>query len=91
VTKFATNFISLQSVVEQKVILRGCFWDLSGWHPNMAKPLKALKLLLVFNDGFWKDAKEIIVVTESLVKELKYLVLKFFQCSPIQLRSQTSF
>eukprot|EP00253_Pinus_taeda_P035532 PITA_35532 len=48
VTRFATNFISLQSVVEQKINLKRMFLG-----PK------------------WKDAEEIIVVTESLVRVLR--------------------
>ena len=32
---------------------------------------------LVFNDGFWRDAEEIIAVTEPLVKVLRYLISNF--------------
>ena len=46
----------------------------------MKKHLKELKLLLVFNDVFWKDAEEILAVTEPLVKVLRYLISRPFHC-----------
>ena len=37
------------------------------------KTLEGIEVVaLVFNDGFWKDAKEIIVLMESLVRVLRY-------------------
>ena len=38
-----------------------------------SKTLEGIEVVsLVFNDGFWKDAEEIIVVMESLVRVLRY-------------------
>ena len=38
-----------------------------------SKPLEGIEVIaLVFNDGFWKDAEEIIAVMESLVRVLRY-------------------
>ena len=38
-----------------------------------SKTLEGIKVVtLVFNDGFWKDAEEIIDVMESLVRVLMY-------------------
>ena len=46
----------------------------------MQKHLKELKLFLVFNDAFWKDAEEILAVTNPLAKVLMYLISKPFHC-----------
>ena len=38
-----------------------------------SKTLEGIEIAaLVFNDGFWKDAEEIIDMTESLVRVLRY-------------------
>ena len=48
-----------------------------------SKTLKGIEIVaLVFNDGFWKDAEEIVDVTESLVRVLRYfksLTFSFFR------------
>jgi len=92
VTRFATNFISLQSMVEQKVNLNRMLLGPEWMASKHGKTLEGIEIVaLVFNDGFWKDDEEIISMTGSLVKVLRYSILKFFQCSPVQLQSQTSF
>ena len=38
-----------------------------------SKALEGIETVaVVFNEGFWKDVEEIIVVTESLVRVLRY-------------------
>jgi len=38
-----------------------------------SKTLEGIEVVaLVFNDGFWKDVEEIIVVMESLVRVFRY-------------------
>ena len=82
VTRFATNFISLQSVVEQKVNLKRMFLGPEWMASRHGKTLEGIGIVaLVFNDAFWRDAEEIIAVTEPLVKVLRYLISKPFQCS----------
>eukprot|EP00253_Pinus_taeda_P002338 PITA_02338 len=72
VTRFATNFISLQSVVEQKINLKRMFLGLECMGSKHSKTLEGIEIAaLVFNDGFWKDAEEIIAVMESLVRVLR--------------------
>eukprot|EP00253_Pinus_taeda_P002252 PITA_02252 len=71
-TRFATNFISLQSVVEQKINLKRMFLGPKWMAFKHSKTLEGIEIVaLVFNDGFWKDAEEIIVVTEPLVRVLR--------------------
>ena len=78
VTRFATNFISLQSVVEQKVNLKRMFLGPEWMASRHGRSLEGIEIVaLVFNDGFWRDAEEIIVVTEPLVKVLRYLISNF--------------
>ena len=81
VTRFATNFISLQSVVEQKVNLKRMFLGPEWMGSKNAKTLEGIEVVaLVFNDAFWKDAEEILVVIEPLVKVLRYLISRPFHC-----------
>ena len=78
VTRFATNFISLQSVVEQKVNLKRMFLGPKWMASRHGRSLEGIEIVaLVFNDGFWRDAEEIIAVTEPLVKVLRYLISNF--------------
>ena len=73
VIKFATNFISLQYVVEQKINLKRMFLGPKWMASKHSKTLEGIQIVaFVFNDDFWKDVEEIIVVTESLVKVLRY-------------------
>ena len=73
VTRFATNFISLQSVVQQKINLKRMFLGPEWMASKHSKTLEGIEIVsLVFNDGFWKDAEEIIAVTESIVRVLRY-------------------
>eukprot|EP00253_Pinus_taeda_P032105 PITA_32105 len=72
VTRFATNFRSLQLVVKQKINLKRMFLGPEWLASKHSKALEGIEIVaLVFNDGFWKDVEDIIVVTESLVKVLK--------------------
>ena len=72
-TRFATNFISLQSVVQQKINLKRMFLGPEWMASKHSKTLEGIEIVaLVFNDGFWKDAEEIIAVTESIVRVLRY-------------------
>ena len=82
VTRFATNFISLQFVVEQKVNLKRMFLGPKWMASRHGRTLEGIEIVaLVFNDAFWRDAEEIIALIEPLVKVLRYLISKPFQCS----------
>ena len=79
VTRFATNFISLQSVVEQKVNLKKMFLGPKWMASRHGRTLEGIEICaLVFDDSFWRDAEEIIAVTEPLVKVLRCLISKPF-------------
>ena len=53
VTRFVTNFISLQSVVEQKVNLKRMFLGPEWMASKHSKTLEGIEIVsLVFNDGF---------------------------------------
>ena len=55
-----------------------------------SKTLEGIEIVaLVFNDGFWKDAEEIIAMTESLVIVLKYF--KSFNFFIFRISFQASF
>jgi len=60
-------------LVEKKINLKRMFLGPKWMASKHSKTLEVIELVaLVFNDGFWKDAKEIIVVMESLVRVLRY-------------------
>eukprot|EP00253_Pinus_taeda_P028775 PITA_28775 len=72
VTRFATNFISLQFVVEKRINMKEMSLGPEWVASKHSKTLEDIEVVaLVFNDGFWKDAEEIIVVMESLVRVLR--------------------
>ena len=53
VTRFATNFIFLQFVVEQKINLKRMFLGPEWMASKHSKTLEGIKVVaLVFNDGF---------------------------------------
>ena len=71
-TRFATNFISLQAMVEQNINWTRMFLGPEWMGCKHAKTPKGIEIVaLVFNDAFWKDVEEIFVVTEPLVKVLR--------------------
>eukprot|EP00253_Pinus_taeda_P035984 PITA_35984 len=72
VTRFATNFISLSFVVEQKINLKRMFLGPEWMAYKHSKTLEGIEVVaLVFNDDFCKYAEEIIFVMESLVRVLR--------------------
>eukprot|EP00253_Pinus_taeda_P033596 PITA_33596 len=72
VIRFATNFISLKFVVEQKINMKRMFMGPDWMESKHSKTLESIEVVaLVFNDDFLKDAEEIIVVMESLVRVLR--------------------
>eukprot|EP00253_Pinus_taeda_P004871 PITA_04871 len=72
VTRFAINFISLQFVVEKKINLKRMSLGPEWMASKHSKTLEGIEVFaLVFNDSFWKDVEEIIVVMESLVIVLR--------------------
>jgi len=74
VTRFATNFISLQFLVEKRINLKRMSLGPEWMASKHSKTLEGIEVVaLVFNDGLWKDVKENIVVMESLVRVLRYL------------------
>eukprot|EP00253_Pinus_taeda_P004553 PITA_04553 len=71
-TRFATNFVSLPSVVEQKINMKRMFLGPEWMASKHSKALEGIAIVaLVFNDNFWKYVEEIIVVTDSLVRVLR--------------------
>ena len=71
-TRFATNFIALQSILAQKDALRAMVtcreWSISAY----AKDNKAKKFVeAVLDFGFWKQCATIVKVTEPLIRLLR--------------------
>ena len=71
ITRFATNFLSLQSIVDKKANLRKMFscdeWNESQWSKRDEGKEVADK---VFEKTFWKKVEEIVLFSEPLVKVL---------------------
>jgi len=72
ITRFATNFLSLQSLVDQKANLRKMFscdeWNECQWSQKAEGKDIADK---VFEKTFWKKAEEIVLFSEPLVRVLR--------------------
>jgi hypothetical protein len=72
ITRFATNFFTLQSMIDQKANLRKMFscdeWNASQWSKK-AKGKKIVKK--VYEKAFWKRAEEIVLFSAPLVKVLR--------------------
>ena len=67
--------------MEQKVNLKRMFLGPEWMGSKNAKTLEGIEVVaLVFNDAFWKDAKEILAMIEPLVKVLRYLISRPFHC-----------
>ena len=68
ITRFATNFLSLQSLVDQKVNLWKMFscdeWNECQWSQKAEGKDIVDK---VFEKTFWKKAEEIVLFSEPLV------------------------
>jgi hypothetical protein len=72
ITRFATNFLTLQSMIDQKANLRKMFscdeWNASQW----SKKVEAKEIVeKVFEKSFWKRAEEIVLFSAPLVKVLR--------------------
>eukprot|EP00253_Pinus_taeda_P008961 PITA_08961 len=75
VTRFATNFMCLQFVVEKRINLKRMSLGPKLMASKHSKTLEGIEFVaLVFNDGFWKYVEEIIAVMESLVRVLRMVV-----------------
>jgi len=72
ITRFATKFLSLQSLVQEKSNLRKMFscdeWNASQW----SKKAKGKQMIdQVFDKIFWSKAEEIVLFSEPLVRVLR--------------------
>jgi hypothetical protein len=72
ITRFATNFLTLQSMIDQKANLRKMFscdeWNASQW----SKKAEGKEIVeKVFEKSFWKRAEEIVLFSAPLVKVLR--------------------
>jgi hypothetical protein len=72
ITRFATNFLMLQSMIDQKANLRKMFscdeWNASQW----SKKAEGKEIVeKVYEKAFWKRAEEIVLFSVSLVKVLR--------------------
>eukprot|EP00253_Pinus_taeda_P023821 PITA_23821 len=72
VTRFATNFLYLQFVVEQKINLKRMSLGHEWMEYKNLNTLERIEFMaFVFNDGFWKDVEKIIAMMESVVRVLR--------------------
>jgi hypothetical protein len=72
ITRFATNFLTLQSMIDQNANLRKIFscdeWNASQW----SKKAEGKEIVeKVYEKSFWKRSKEIMLFSAPLVKVLK--------------------
>ncbi|KAL9659956.1 hypothetical protein QQ045_024766 [Rhodiola kirilowii] len=71
-TRFATNFIALQSILGQKDALRGMVTSREWTTSAYAKDTKAKKFVdQVLDSSFWKQCGDIVRLTEPLVRVLR--------------------
>lgn len=71
-TRFATNFIALQSILAQKDALRAMVTSREWTSSAYAKDVKAKRLVeQVLDSGFWNKCADIVKVTEPLVRVLR--------------------
>jgi hypothetical protein len=72
ITRFATNFLTLQSMIDEKADLRKMFccdeWSASQWSKK-AEGKEIVKK--VYEKAFWKRAQEIVLFSAPLVKVLR--------------------
>jgi hypothetical protein len=72
ITHFATNFLTLQSMIDQKANMRKKFscdeWNESQW----SKKAEGKEIVeKVYEKAFWKRAEEIVLFSVPLVKVLR--------------------
>jgi len=80
ITRFATNFFSIKSLVRQKIVLRD-MWDSPEWLNSRLGRSKDLvtkevrQLVLSTKEAllFWKHADEVLKLFEPLVKVLRFV------------------
>ena len=71
-TRFATNFIALQSILAQKDALRAMVTSKDWTSSAYAKEAKAKKFVdQVLDSNFWKQCADIVKLTEPLVRVLR--------------------
>lgn len=71
-TRFATNFVALQSIHKQKDALRTMVISKEWTSAPFAKELKARKFVdLILDQQFWKDCASICFFSEPLVRVLR--------------------
>ncbi|XP_025625557.1 uncharacterized protein [Arachis hypogaea] len=71
-TRFATNFITLQSILAQKDALRAMVTSIEWTSSAYSKEAKAKKFVdQVLDSKFWNQCTDIVKLTESLVHVLR--------------------
>ncbi|KAF7811593.1 uncharacterized protein G2W53_032569 [Senna tora] len=71
-TRFATNFIALQSILAQKDPLRAMVTSREWTSSAYARGNKAKNFVdYVLNTGFWKDCANIVKLTEPIIRLLR--------------------
>ncbi|XP_057452033.1 uncharacterized protein LOC130743826 [Lotus japonicus] len=73
-TRFATNFIALQSILAQKDALRAMVTSKEWTSSTYAKDVKAKRFVdQVLDSGFWDKCVGIVKLTEPLIRFLRLL------------------
>ncbi|XP_031374203.1 uncharacterized protein LOC116188886 [Punica granatum] len=71
-TRFATNFIALQSILAQQNALRAMVTSSEWTSSSHAKESKAKEFVkLLFVDSFWSECAAIVQISEPLVRVLR--------------------
>jgi hypothetical protein len=71
-TRFATNFIALQSIVNQKDALRSMVTSKEWTTTTYSKDVKAKQFVeRVLDSNFWSKCADIVKITEPLVRVLR--------------------
>jgi len=72
ITRFASNFILLQSICALEMNLKRLFLSNEWLDSNHSKTTDGkVVATLVFNEPFWRDVGEVIAISEPLVKVLR--------------------
>ncbi|RWR79866.1 hypothetical protein CKAN_00846700 [Cinnamomum micranthum f. kanehirae] len=68
ITRFATNFISLQSLFKFRKELRQMFTSTTWVESNLSSTLVGMEIIdIILNNTFWRNVEHILKVNESLV------------------------
>ena len=72
ITRFATNFISLQCLFKYRKELRQMFTSIAWVESNASSTPIGIEITeIILNNNFWKDVQHLLKVSEALVVVLR--------------------